>query len=58
MSGNIAAQVGNQGGIDFGNGTLKLSEYPTSNKNAKFDNKYQKFYHFIFRRDTLIKLQT
>ncbi|AVY99841.1 hypothetical protein DAI21_20385 [Lelliottia sp. WB101] len=46
MSGNIAAQVCNQGGIDFGNGTIKLSEYPTSNKSAKFDNKYQKFYHF------------
>jgi hypothetical protein len=45
-SGNIAALGGNQGGIDFGNGTIKLSEYPTTNKSAKFDNKYQKFYHF------------
>ncbi|WP_312155475.1 hypothetical protein [Lelliottia nimipressuralis] len=46
MSANITAQVGYQGGRDFGNGTITLSEYPTTNISAKFDNKYQKFYHF------------
>ena len=46
ISGNIAAQLGYQGGVDFGNGTITLSKYPTTNKSAKFDNNYQRFYHF------------
>ncbi|MBF4180342.1 LysM peptidoglycan-binding domain-containing protein [Lelliottia nimipressuralis] len=45
-SGNIAALGGNQGGIDFGYGTIKLSEYPTNKNSAEFDYKYQKFYKF------------
>ncbi|MDI3361616.1 hypothetical protein QQF21_06735 [Lelliottia sp. V89_10] len=45
-SGNIAALGGNQGGSDFGGGTIKLSEYPTTKISAEFGKNYQRFYRF------------
>lgn len=44
--GNIAALGGNQGGSDFGGGTIKLSEYPTTKISAEFGKNYQRFYRF------------
>ncbi|MDI3361618.1 hypothetical protein QQF21_06745 [Lelliottia sp. V89_10] len=46
VSGNIAALGGNQGGGDFEGGTIKLSEYSLTEKNAKWGGKYQRFYKF------------
>ena len=46
VTGNIAALGGNQGGIDFGGGTIKLSDYTLISNTASFDHKYQKFYNF------------
>lgn len=43
-SGNIAALGGNQGGGLFDGGTIKLSEYSFSEKNAQFEGKTQYFY--------------
>ncbi|WP_330985581.1 MULTISPECIES: LysM peptidoglycan-binding domain-containing protein [Enterobacterales] len=43
-NGNVAALGGNQGGLGFGGGTIKLSEYSIEKRNAEWGGDYQQFY--------------
>lgn len=45
-NGSITALGGNQGGRDFGGGTIKLSKYPLVGRVDEWGDQYQKFYKF------------